>query len=325
MSSRPAWIAVVGAGRMGEGIALAFAMAGVAVRLIDARPREAMAFDTLAHGIRQRLSVDLDFLAREQLVADSGRVRERVTVHPLAGAASALAGATLVFEAVPEVLAVKRDVFAWLTPLVPATCCIASTTSTLLVDTLADGVDRPERFLNAHWLNPAHLMPLVELSYGRQTSAAVVDRLAAVLESIGKVATRMGAAPGYVVPRLQALVMNEAARMVEEGVGTAEEIDKAVRVGFGLRFAVLGLLEFIDWGGGDILYYASRYLQGAVDAQRYALPDIVARNMQEGRNGLRDGQGFYDYRDMDTDAYREARLRQFVAMLRHLALLPASE
>ncbi len=103
------------------------------------------------------------------------------------------------------------------------------------------------------------------------------------------------ASPGYIVPRIQALAMNEAARLVEEGVATAEDVDKAVKYGFGFRFAILGLLEFIDWGGGDILYYASRYMSEAMDDKRFEAPKIVQDNMAAGRNGLRDGKGFYDY------------------------------
>ena len=103
-------------------------------------------------------------------------------------------------------------------------------------------------------------MPLVELSPGEHTDPAVTARLKALLEGVGKVPVVCAARPGYIVPRIQALAMNEAARMVEEGVASAEDIDKAIKYGFGFRFAVLGMLEFIDWGGGDILYYASRYL-----------------------------------------------------------------
>ena len=137
---------------------------------------------------------------------------------------------------------------------------IASTTSTILVDDLSSAVEHPERFLNAHWLNPAFLVPLVEISPGARTDPAVTARVKALLEGVGKVPVVCAARPGYIVPRIQALAMNEAARMVEEGVASAEDIDKAIKYGFGFRFAVLGMLEFIDWGGGDILYYASRYL-----------------------------------------------------------------
>jgi 3-hydroxybutyryl-CoA dehydrogenase len=121
--------------------------------------------------------------------------------------------------------------------------------------------------------------------------------------------------------------MNEAARLMEEGVATAEDIDKAVKYGFGFRFAVLGLLEFIDWGGGDILYYASLYLSGAMDDERFAAPKIINANMAEGRNGLRDGKGFYDYAAVDVPAYRRERLAAFFRMLQQagLAMPPASD
>ena len=154
-------------------------------------------------------------------------------------------------------------------------------------------------------------MPLVELSPGKATDPAVTARLKALLEGIGKVPVVCAPRPGYIVPRIQALAMNEAARMVEEGVASAEEIDKAIKYGFGFRFAVLGMLEFIDWGGGDILYYASRYLTQALGSDRYAAPAIVERNMQEGRIGLGTRQGFLDYENLDVDAYR-ARAAQGV-------------
>jgi 3-hydroxybutyryl-CoA dehydrogenase len=111
---------------------------------------------------------------------------------------------------------------------------------------------------------------------------------------------------------------------VEEGVASAEDVDTAVRTGFGLRFAVLGLLEFIDWGGGDILYYASKNLAENLDAARFAAPEVVSRNMQEAKRGIRDGEGFYDYRDIDIARYREQRLAAFVALLRHRGLMPVA-
>src|SRR5690606_16660819 len=102
----------------------------------------------------------------------------------------------------------------------------------------------------------------------------------------GKIPIVCKASPGYIVPRIQALAMNEAARLVEEGVASPEDIDKAVKYGFGLRFGVLGLLEFIDWGGGDILFYASNYLAGAFNDKRFAPPAVISDNMREDRIGL---------------------------------------
>ena len=171
-----------------------------------------------------------------------------------------------------------------------------------------------------HWLNPAYLIPLVEISPGAATDPDVIARVKALLEGIGKMPVVCAATPGFIVPRIQALAMNEAARMVEEGVASAEDIDKAIRYGFGFRYAVLGLLEFIDWGGGDILYYASRYLEGALHSDRYRAPDVIANNMRDGRIGMRTGAGFLDYSGLDVDAYREKRLAEMVELLRHFGL-----
>ena len=191
---------------------------------------------------------------------------------------------------------------------------------TLSSSAFTRAVDHPERFLNAHWLNPAFLVPLVEVSPGQHTDPAITARLKTLLESVGKVPVVCAARPGYIVPRIQALAMNEAARMVEEGVASAEDLDKAIKYGFGIRFAVLGMLEFIDWGGGDILYYASRYLKGALGSDRYAAPEIVERNMAQGRTGLRSGAGFLDYEGLDVEAYRRERLKAFVDLLGHFGL-----
>ena len=147
-----------------------------------------------------------------------------------------------------------------------------------------------------------------------------MERLKQVLESVGKVPVVCAARPGYIVPRLQTVAMNEAARLVEENVASAEDIEKAVRYGFGLRFSVLGLLEFIDWGGGDILYYASRYLSGALVHPRYEAPSFIETNMADGRIGLKTQRGFLDYEGLDIPAYRKERLGAFVDRLRALDL-----
>ena len=315
-------IAALGAGRMGRGIAIAFAFAGHEVALVDFKPRDKTAFDKLAAEALNDIRTTLTMLSRVGMLsaADVAPILARVRVVAEADAAKALRNAAIIFEGVPEVVDLKREALARASELAGPEPIIASTTSTILVDDLSRAVAQPRRFLNAHWLNPAFLVPLVEVSPGAATDPAVTVRLKAMLESIGKVPVVCAATPGYIVPRIQALAMNEAARMVEEGVASASEIDKAIKYGFGFRFAVLGMLEFIDWGGGDILHYASRYLTKALDSERYAAPEIIGRNMEEGRIGLSTRQGFLDYADMDVDAYREARLKAFVELLKHFDL-----
>jgi 3-hydroxybutyryl-CoA dehydrogenase len=318
-------IAAVGAGRMGRGIALAFAYAGFEVALIDIKQRTADQTARLEQESMAENGGSLQTLCALGMFDDAhvDGILARIRFAGCEQAAQALAEADVLFEGVPEVLEAKRTAFAVICRHARADAIIASTTSTFLVTELAGLVTHPARLLNAHWLNPAYIVPLVELSPHPATDPAVLDRMKALLERAGKVPVVCAAAPGFIVPRLQALVMNEAARMVEQGVATAEDIDKATRYGFGFRFAAMGVIEFIDYGGNDILYYASRYLAQAIDPVRFAAPVIVERHMHEGRNGLKDGRGFYDYREIDMDVYRRDVLTRFLGMLRHLDLLRA--
>lgn len=310
-------VAAAGAGRMGRGLAIVFAYAGHTVSLVDLKAREDAA--AYLENARAEIRRTLEMLVVCGLLepADVDRIAARVLYLSEPEADAALAAADLIFEGAPETLEAKRDVLQRISRAAPD-AVIASTTSTMLSDTLQGFVDRPERFLNAHWLNPAYLMPLVEVSPGAETAPEVTDGLVRLLEGIGKTPVVCRASPGFIVPRIQALAMNEAARLYEEGVASAEDIDKATKFGFGLRFAVLGLLEFIDWGGGDILHYASRYMADATGEARFEAPEVVSRNMAEGRTGLRAGVGFRDYREIDVDAYQRRRLASFVEMLKHL-------
>lgn len=317
-------IAAVGAGRMGRGMAVAFAYAGHSVHLIDAKQRSDPDYQRLAAEALEELHKTLTIMASigMLLVEEVNDVTARVTFSSLNDCSSALSKSDVIFEGVPERLDAKQQAFALICEHASADAIIASTTSTILSNDLQGFVSTPSRFLNAHWLNPAYLVPLVELSPSEKTDPAVTRKLKALLERIGKVPVICAASPGYIVPRIQALAMNEAARMVEEGVASAEDIDKATKYGFGFRFAVLGLLEFIDWGGGDILYYASQYMTKATGSDRFAAPEIIENNMAKGQTGLRDGQGFLDYDKLDVPTYQRERLAAFVAMLHHLDKMP---
>ncbi|KLN55524.1 3-hydroxybutyryl-CoA dehydrogenase [Variovorax paradoxus] len=321
--------AAVGAGRMGRGIAIAFAYAGHRISLIDLRQRSDAAWQRLQGEAKAEIEASLAGLAQLGVIdaAQIQSIAARVDFVSAAGAPQALAAAELVFEGVPETLEAKREAFEQLNRHCRDDAILTSTTSSILVTQLAALVRLPERFLNMHWLNPAYVIPVVELSCHSGTDAAVLARTKALMDAIGKLPVVCGASPGYIVPRLQALVMNEAARMIEEGTATAEEIDKATRYGLGLRFAALGVVEFIDFGGCDILHHASREMSASIDKGRYAAPAIVDRMVEEGRLGLKSGSGFYDYEGRDIAAYRRDVLSRTLGELKHAGLwrAPASE
>jgi 3-hydroxybutyryl-CoA dehydrogenase len=316
-------VAALGAGRMGRGIGHVFAYAGYPVDIIDFKARSQEDGARLREAALGEIGANLDLL-KELGVLDA-KQRERILgdirIVSLENAPQALAAADIVFEGVTETREAKRDAFARACAHLRPDAIIASTTSSMLADSLAEMVTQPRRFINAHFLNPAYLIPLVEVSPAKATAEETYENTRSLLESAGKVVVRCAPSPGFIVPRLQAAAMNEAARLVEEGVATPEDIDKAVRAGFGPRYTAMGLCEFIDYGGLDILYYASSSMARALDAPRYEPPALIRRLMEEGKRGAREGEGLYDWRGRDLPAYQRELLGRFVALFRYLQLL----
>ena len=159
------------------------------------------------------------------------------------------------------------------------------------------------------------------MSPAKCTAESTFATVKQLLQSAGKVVVRCAASPGFIVPRLQAAAMNEAARLVEEGVATPEDIDRAVRAGFGPRYTAMGLCEFIDYGGLDILYFASSSMARALNAPRYEPPALIRELMEAGKRGAREGEGLYDWRGRDLAAYQRELIGRYVALFRHLGLL----
>jgi 3-hydroxybutyryl-CoA dehydrogenase len=317
-------IAALGAGRMGRGIGHVFAYAGYRVDVVDFKARAPEDGARLRAAALAEIGANLALLRDLGVLDDAQRqaILGRIRVLPLEAAAEALAVADVVFEGVTETPEAKRDALSRACALARPQAIIASTTSSMLADALAALVTHPERFLNTHFLNPAYLIPLVEVSPAKSTATETYTAMQALLESAGKVVVRCAPSPGFIVPRLQAAAMNEAARLVQEGVATPEDIDRAVRAGFGPRYTAMGMCEFIDYGGLDILYYASKAMARALDAPRYEPPAIVERLMQEGKRGAREGQGLADWRGRDLAAYQKELVGRFVALFSHLKLLP---
>jgi len=318
-------IVAVGAGRMGRGIAHVFAYAGYPVKLLDVKTRDAAAYSALQKEALAEIESNLNFLVSQDVMSNEqvARVLKLVEVCPLSGAESALADADVIFEGVPETIDAKTDAFARISEYARPDAIIASTTSSMLVGELQAMVSEPRRFLNTHFLNPAYLIPLVEVAANEVTDEHVVETLIDLFKAIGKVPVRCGAAPGYIIPRLQSLLMAECCRMVNEGVATAEQIDEAIMNGFGPRYSTMGVIEFIDWGGVDIFYYAGHHLAKALKSERHEPPPEVEQMMKDGRRGMREDQGYYDYRDIDIEAFQREKLTRFVTLLRGMDKIPA--
>jgi 3-hydroxybutyryl-CoA dehydrogenase len=307
-------VAVLGPGRIGRQIALAFALGGCRVVLVDLKTRSVADSERVLADARAEIARDLRLMVEEGLVADAdeasalGRIEDRVGLGDLGDCA-------FVQEALPESVELKRETFKRMAGRVAPDTVVASTSSTISPSHLADAVDRPERFLVAHWLNPAHIIPLVEVVPGPQTAPATVAATLTRLEALGKVPVRCNDSPGFIGPRMQVLLMNEAVRLVEEGVATPEDVDKAFRAGMGFRYASVGIFEFIDWGGVDVLYRASRYMSEAVGDARFKPARLVEQKMAYNELGPKTGRGFFDYTGERRHAFEIDKIR---ALLRQL-------
>lgn len=306
-----ATVAVVGPGRMGQGIAQVFARAGHEVRLVDVKDRSpeevAETFDDAASSIRS----NLEFLAEAgSLDEDPAEILARI--ETTSDRRAGLDGAEWVFEALPEDPEVKTAFFrAAAADLGEAV--VATTTSSISLDALADAVPDRSRLLITHWLNPAFIVPLVEVARSADTDPAAVAATVDLLEAVGKAPVVCEDSPGFVGSRVQAAAMNEAVRVYEDGVASVDDIDRALRTGVGFRMAAMGLVEFVDLGGVDILYYVDEYLREEL-GPRYDPPQSVRDLMDAGETGPRDGKGYYDFADVDVDAMREERYERLLAV-----------
>jgi 3-hydroxybutyryl-CoA dehydrogenase len=300
---------------MGLGIALAFALARLPVRIVDVKERSDKERERMIARSREELTSTIKLLGRVKYstlrpasVLSSVTFCSGITRKNLAGG--------YIFEALPEKPELKIKLFQDISPLISPKAIVASATSTIDIKTMARGLSNPERLLITHWLNPAFIIPLVEIARANITDEGAVRRMTRLLKKIGKVPVVLRDSPGFIIPRIQAGAMNEAVRILEEGIASAGDIDTAIRYGFGFRLSVLGLLEFIDLGGLDILYYADRFLYAAYKSERFKAPKLIEEKMKRGETGPRAGKGIYEYRDRDTKSLFEKKYRDLIRVLK---------
>ena len=275
-------VAVVGGGTMGAGITHVLLAAGLPVTLVEASP------DDLARA-RQQVAASLDRAAAR------GRL-DRPAAEVLAGLTGTvdvadLAGAGLVIEAVPEDPALKGVVLPAVEAAAGPAAVVATNTSSLSIDELAAGLRRPERFVGMHFFNPVPASALVEVVRGRATSPealAAAHRLAALA---GKETIEIADSPGFATSRLGVAIGLEAIRMVQEGVGTPEDIDKAMVLGY--RYP-MGPLRLGDLVGLDVRLSIAEYLHARL-GDRFDPPELLRRMVAEGRLGKKTGRGFYNW------------------------------
>ena len=277
-------IAVLGAGTMGRGIAHVAALGGFETALFDT---DSKALERAAASIRKNLDRGVELGKVDRAAADAALGRLR-TFDDLD---AAVAAADLVIEAVPEDMALKVETFRRVAAAAPAHALFASNTSALSITEMAAASGRPERFAGMHFFNPVHVMRLIELVRGLETSEATLAALRQVSARMGKEVVLVNEAPGFVTSRINALIGNEAFRMLQEGVASAEDIDKALKLGLNHP---MGPFEMIDLVGLDVRLSILEFLHRTL-GEAYRPNNLIVQHVRAGRLGRKVGRGVYEY------------------------------
>ncbi len=278
-------LAVVGAGTMGHGIAYVAALAGCPVALTDSRPD---ALPPAAEKIERLLEGGMQ---RGKLSAgDAAQVRKRLRTVP--ELTDAVSDADVVIEAIFEKLAAKRQLFELLSRSTPPHVLLATNTSSLSIAEIAAAATDPSRVVGMHFFNPVHLMRLVEVVRHDRTSADSVDRAVALARALGKEPIIVRDSPGFASSRLGVALGLEAMRMLEEGVASAADIDKAMELGYNHP---MGPLKLTDLVGLDVRLAIAEYLHRTLEDAQFEPPRILRDKVAKGELGKKTGKGFYTW------------------------------
>lgn len=303
-------IAIAGAGIMGASIAQIFAREGYRVALYD------IAEAGIENGrkliaINQEASITAGEITQEESMA----LRQRISfsLDP-----ECFRDADFVIEAIVEKMAVKHTFWSQVSAIAPVNAVLTTNTSGLSITEIAEAVERPERFGGMHWVNPPHIVPLVEVIRGEKTAPAAADLIFALAEKIGKKPVMVKKdAKGFILNRFQFCILREAMHIVESGIATMEDVDNVFKYGLGMRYACLGPFQIADLGGLDTFYSIASYLfRDISDAKEPQ--GLLADRMAERAYGTKTGKGFYDYGNGRAERVIEKRDKDFIRIAKCL-------
>jgi 3-hydroxybutyryl-CoA dehydrogenase len=283
-------IAVLGAGTMGHGIAATFAMYGYPVNLFETNEK-------IRNSVKEIIKEELIFLAENEMFEKEKieGVLSRITVTD--DLKKAVENVEYVIEAVPEIMDLKKEIFGKLDQFCKEDTIFASNTSSLALNEMMEAVSekRKEKMMVCHWYNPAHLMPIAELSYFGNMPEEIYKEVEDLYIKAGKQVVKvLKDIPGLVANRIQQGVAREVFSLIEMGIASPEDIDKALKFGPAFRYATTGQLEVADMGGLDIWCIVGDNLLDVMDNSKEANP-ILRQKVKEGKLGMKTGEGFFEY------------------------------
>lgn len=298
-------VAIIGLGTMGPGMAARLARGGIAVTAHDIAPE---AIERAGVMLKAAETV-LDALGMPS-TDGSATVRFVETIE------SAVADADLVIENVPESTAVKADVYRTIDGLIGQDTIVASDTSGIPITKLQAHISNPARMVGMHWSNPPHIIPMIEVIGGEQTAPETVKTIRDFIRSLGLLPVLVKKdVPGFVENRVLYALLREVVDLVERGVIEPEDIDTCVSWGIGYKLAVIGPMALLDMAGMDIYHSVSSFLNEDL-ADRKDVAPLVARQIADGKLGIKSGEGIYAYTPERIAELQRERARKLVAIRR---------
>lgn len=304
-------IGVLGAGTMGHGIALAFAMYGYDVNVYEPdEKRRSLAKQDMRH--------EMEILAEEGIIDGANLQKILDSIKMYAELEKAVIDRDYVIEAIPEILELKQDTFKKLDELCPKQTIFSSNTSSLRLSDMMDKVseERKKRMMVTHWYNPAHIIPLVELSFFGNMPEEIYKEVESLYKSIRKQVVKvLKDVPGLVANRIQQAIAREVFALMEMGVAAPEDIDRALTFGPAFRFATSGLLQIADFGGLDIWCIVADNLWKVLSNATSA-PEFLKEKVKEGKLGLKTGEGFFSYKNVDSYQIKKHYIKKLIHQLK---------
>ncbi len=300
-------IGVIGAGLMGHGVALQFAIGGYDVAVVDTTD------DNLRRAM-DNVRNSLDVLAELGLVDQQTAASAPDRIHTSTSLANAVADVDFLVEAVFEDLPLKQSVFTDLDRFAPEHAVLTSNTSSFMTSQLAPSTNRPDKVVVANWWNPPYLLPLIEVVRGPETSDMTINITTGVFSKLGKQPVVLQKESlGFIGNRMQFALLREALSIVQQGIATAEDVDTVVKTSFGRRLAVAGPLEVFDIAGWDTISAIIDQLFPDLETGRET-PGLVSKMVERGNLGIKSGQGFYEWNDEKVAALRRRIARALASI-----------
>ena len=290
-------IGVIGAGLMGHGIALNFALGGFDVYLNDTT-------DESLEKALENIDVSLGTMKSVGLADEAGAAAVPSRIHTSTSLAETVADVDFVVEAVFEDMDIKHDVFARLDELSPPRTILSSNTSSFMSSQLAPATNRPDKVVVANWWNPPFLLPLIEVVRGPETSDETIATTAGLFTRLGKrPVVLQKESLGFIGNRMQFALLREAISIVQQGIATPQDVDEVVKTSFGRRLAVAGPFEVFDLAGWDTISHIIDQLFPVIESSPDS-PALIDDKVKRGELGVKSGLGFYPWTDEDVTAFR---------------------